>query len=65
MTEVDLITQDLDERQTPLFHLLAHLQKMDIDPSLGDFMEREELAQIVVRRLLDTIDRLHNELARK
>ena len=56
MMEVDLITQDLDERQTQLFHLLARLQKMDIDPSLRDFMEQEELAQIVVCRLLDAIN---------
>ena len=39
MTEADLITQDLSERQAQLSDLLACLQKMDIDPSLGDFME--------------------------
>jgi hypothetical protein len=37
---------------------------MDIDPSLGDFMEREELAQIVVCCLLDSFDHLQDELAR-
>jgi hypothetical protein len=63
MTEADLTAQYLDEQQTQLSDLLTRLQKVDIDPSLSDFMEREELAQIVVRRLLNSIDRLQGELA--
>jgi hypothetical protein len=38
---------------------------VDIDRSLGDFLEREELAQLVVHQLLDHIDRLQADLDRK
>jgi len=61
----EFMTQDLNEQCQPLNKLLKCLEGEDINPSLGDFMEREELAQVVVHRLLDTIDRLQGELGRK
>jgi len=50
------MTQDLNKQRQPLNELLKHLEGEDIDPSLGNFMEQEELAQVVVCRLLDTIN---------
>jgi hypothetical protein len=35
---------------------------LDIDQSLGDFMEREELAQLMVQQLLDHINHLQSDL---
>ena len=49
-------TQDLNKQCQPLNKLLKRLEGEDIDPSLSDFMEQEELAQVVVHRLLNTID---------
>jgi hypothetical protein len=38
------------------------MSALDINQSLGDFMEREELAQLVVQQLLDHIDCLQADL---
>jgi hypothetical protein len=45
-----------------LTELLDRLSTVDIDQLLGDFLEREELVQLVVCQLLDHIDRLQADL---
>ena len=64
-TTEDINRQEIGERQNQLTELLDRLSAIDIDHSLGDFMEREELAQLVVRQLLDHIDRLQADLDRE
>jgi len=44
------MTQDLNEQCQPLNELLKCLEGEDINPSLSNFMEQEELAQVVVVR---------------
>src|SRR6202789_1140776 len=64
-TEGDLIEQEREDREEQLNELLHRLDQADVDPTLADFMERDEIAQVVVRQLLDTIDGLRSEVDRE
>jgi hypothetical protein len=58
----DINRQETREQQDQLTKLLDRLSAINVDRSLGDFMERKELAQLVVHQLLDHIDRLQADL---
>ena len=61
-TSEDLHHQEIREHQDQLAELLVRLSALDIDHSLGDFMEQEELTQLVICQLLDHIDCLQVDL---
>jgi hypothetical protein len=52
----------LEQEGEHLDELLRQLDRIDVDPTLADFMEDDRIAQIVVRQLLDTIDGLQADL---
>jgi hypothetical protein len=52
----------LEQEGEHLDELLRRLDRVDVDPTLADFMEDDRIAQIVVRQLLDTIDGLQADL---
>jgi hypothetical protein len=58
----DTLEQEQEEWEGQLDELLRRLDRADIDPALADFMEEDEVAQIVVRQLLDTINDLRKDL---
>jgi hypothetical protein len=53
------------EQTDQLTELLDRLSAADINRSMTDFLEREELASLVVRQLLDHIDHLQADLVRE
>jgi hypothetical protein len=57
-----LLEDRLEQEGEHLDELLRWLDRIDIDPTLADFMEDDRIAQIVVRQLLDTIDGLQADL---
>jgi hypothetical protein len=61
-TEEELAEQELEENIGQLGELLRRLDGADVNPSLADFLEGDGVAQVVVGRLLDTIDNLQDEL---
>ena len=61
-TSEDLHHQEIREHQDQLAELLERLSTLDVDHSLGNFMEQEELTQLVVHQLLDHIDCLQADL---
>jgi hypothetical protein len=61
----DINRQEIGEQQDQLTELLDRLSAIDVDRSLGDFMEQEELAQLVIRQLLDHINHLQADLERE
>jgi hypothetical protein len=44
----DILEQEWEEREGQLNELLRQLDRADIDPALVDFMEEDEVAQIMV-----------------
>jgi hypothetical protein len=54
----DTLETERDKREGELNELLKCLDQADINPALTDFMEEDEVAQIMVHRLLDTINNL-------
>jgi hypothetical protein len=60
--EEKLAEQELEENIGQLGELLCWLDGADVNPSLTDFLEEDGVAQVVVGRLLDTIDNLRDEL---
>jgi hypothetical protein len=60
--EGELAEQELEENIGQLGELLHRLNGADIDPSLANFLEGDGVAQVVIGRLLNTIDNLRNEL---
>jgi hypothetical protein len=52
----------LEQEGEHLDELLRWLNRVDVDPTLADFMEDDRIAQIVIRQLLDTIDGLQADL---
>jgi hypothetical protein len=61
-TEEELAEQELEENISKLGELLRRLDRADIDPSLADFLEGDGVVQVVIGRLLDTINNLQDEL---
>jgi hypothetical protein len=61
----DTLETERDEREGELNELLKHLDQADVNPALADFMEEDEVAQIVVCRLLGMIDDLKEELEKE
>jgi hypothetical protein len=61
-TEADLVEQEQEDRAEQLRELLQRLDAADVDPTLADFLKTDEIAQVVVGRLLDTIDDLREGL---
>jgi hypothetical protein len=61
----EILEQEKEERGQQLNELLRRLDRVDVDPALADFMEEDEVAQIVVRQLLNTIDNLQEELEKE
>ena len=55
-------TRKIREHQDQLAELLERLSALDINCYLGNFMEQEELTQLVVHQLLDHIDCLQADL---
>ena len=54
--------QEQEDRSEQLRELLQRLDEAGVDPSLADFLETDEIAQVVVEQLLTTIDGLQEEL---
>ena len=54
--------QEQEDRSEQLRELLQRLDEAGVDPSLADFLETDEIAQVVVEQLLTTIDGLREEL---
>jgi hypothetical protein len=52
----------LEQEGEHLDELLRRLDRVDVNPTLADFMEDDRIAQIVVHQLLDTIDGLQADL---
>jgi hypothetical protein len=52
----------LEQEGEHLDELLRWLDRIDVDPTLADFMEDDRIAQIIVHQLLDTIDSLQADL---
>jgi hypothetical protein len=52
----------LEQEGEHLDELLRQLDRIDINPTLADFMEDDRIAQIIVRQLLDMIDGLQADL---
>jgi hypothetical protein len=52
----------LEQEGEHLDELLRWLDRVDVNPTLADFMEDDRIAQIVVHQLLDTIDGLQADL---
>ena len=50
--------QEHEECSGQLRELLQRLDEADVDPSLADFLETDEIVQVVVGQLLDMIDNL-------
>jgi hypothetical protein len=61
-TEADLVEQEQEDHAEQLRELLQRLNVADVDPALTDFLETDEIVQVVIRRLLDTIDDLQEGL---
>jgi hypothetical protein len=61
----DTLETEWDEWEGELNELLKRLDQANINPALANFMEEDEVAQIVVRRLLDTINNLKEELEKE
>jgi hypothetical protein len=61
-TEADLVEQEQEDCAEQLRELLQRLDAADVDPTLADFLETDEIAQVVIGRLLDTIDDLREGL---
>jgi hypothetical protein len=61
-TEEELAKQELEENISQLGELLHWLDGADVNPSLANFLEGDGVAQVVVGRLLNTIDNLQDEL---
>jgi FtsZ-binding cell division protein ZapB len=57
----DTLEAEREEWEEQLNKLLWRLDQADVDPTLAD-LEENEVAQIVVRQLLDTINNLRKEL---
>jgi hypothetical protein len=57
-----LLEDRLEQEGEHLDELLRRLDRVDVDPTLADFMEDDRIAQIVVRQLLDTINGLRTDL---
>jgi hypothetical protein len=61
----DTLETEQDEQEGELKELLKCLDQADVDPALADFMEEDEVTQIMVHQLLDTIDDLKGELEKE
>jgi hypothetical protein len=57
-----LLEDRLEQEGEHLDELLRRLDRVDIDPTLADFMEDDRIAQIVICQLLDTINSLQADL---
>jgi hypothetical protein len=57
-TNKDLVEQEQEEQSEQLRELLHRLNRAEVDPSLANFLEMDEIMQVVVGRLLDTINSL-------
>jgi hypothetical protein len=61
----DTLETERDEREGELNKLLKPLDQANVDPALADFMEEDEVVQIIICRLLDTIDNLREDLEKE
>jgi hypothetical protein len=61
----DILETERDEREGELNKLLKRLDQANVDPALADFMEEDEVVQIIVCRLLDMIDNLREDLEKE
>jgi hypothetical protein len=61
-TEADLVEQEQEDCAEQLRELLQRLDVANVDPTLTDFCVTDEIAQVVVGQLLDTINDLREGL---
>jgi hypothetical protein len=61
-TEADLVKQEWGDHAEQLRELLQRLDAADVDPTLADFLKTDEIVQVVIGQLLDTIDDLREGL---
>jgi hypothetical protein len=61
-TEADLVEQEQEDHAEQLRELLQRLDVADVDPTLANFLKMDEIAQVVIGRLLDTINDLREDL---
>jgi hypothetical protein len=59
---VEIAEQEHKDHSEQMRELLQRLDDADVDPNLTDFLETDNIAQVVVGRLLDTIDSLREDL---
>ena len=59
---MDLVEQEQEDCAGQLRELLQGLDTANVDPTLANFLETDEIAQVVIGRLLDTNNNLQEEL---
>jgi hypothetical protein len=59
---VEIAEQEHEDHSEQLRELVQRLDDADVDPNLTDFLETDNIVQVVMGRLLDTINSLREDL---